>query len=197
MTDDSLQPVADAVIRRAQRQGYVLPRDVRTELKMAGRPESQWKDVLGLARAVLHFRQGRYYYLSGALSPRLLEEQEQQRLIEKLIRRLIRQHRENRQIQERRGHIRIDFIQPVKVRTEEGEEFTLLSRDLSTTGIRLVGTRRLLGQKVHLQVAADGTAPWLVTRILWTCAIGDDMFENGGNFLEVKKCRETKQEKSE
>jgi len=22
-------------------------------------------------------------------------------------------------------------------------------------------------------------------RILWTCAVGDDLFENGGNFLEL------------
>jgi hypothetical protein len=23
-------------------------------------------------------------------------------------------------------------------------------------------------------------------RILWTCAVGDDLFENGGRFLEVE-----------
>ena len=42
---------------------------------------------------------------------------------------------------ERRGQDRVDFVQTVAVRTEDGEEFTLLSRDLSATGIRLVGTR--------------------------------------------------------
>ena len=68
-----------------------------------------------------------------------------------------------------------------------GRQFTLLSRDLSLTGIRLVGTRRLLGQKVRVSLPqGDGTeACTFVVRILWTCAIGDDLFENGGTFLEV------------
>jgi hypothetical protein len=185
MSDSGLQSVADAVVRRAQRQGFVLPRDVRSELKLASLPEEQWKDVLALAKGSLHFRQGRYYFLSGASSPRLQQEQEQQRLIEKAIRGLIRRHRQNRKDQDRRGQVRVDFIQPVQVRTEDGKEFTLLSRDLSTTGIRLLGTRRLLGQKLQLKITGEDPGPWLMTRILWTCAIGDDLFENGGHFLEL------------
>ena len=35
---------------------------------------------------------------------------------------------------ERRGQDRVDFMQTVTVRAEDGSEFSLLSRDLSPTG---------------------------------------------------------------
>jgi hypothetical protein len=186
MSTSPLQSVADAVLRLARRQGFVLARDVRTELRLAGLPETQWKAILELARDVLVYRQGRYYH-KDSFSPRLQKEHEQQRAIQKLIRQLIKQHRRRGRDDERRGQTRVDFMQPVKVRTEDGKEHTLMSRDLSTTGIRLLGTKRLLGQKVQLELAAvDGEpACRLLARILWTCAVGDDLFENGGNFMEV------------
>jgi hypothetical protein len=186
MTATTLKDVADLVIRRAQRQGYVVPRDIRAELKQAGLPDDQWKDVVNLARQSLNCRQGRYYHIA-ALSPRLQQEQTQQRLIQRAIRRLIRQHQQETNPPERRQQDRVDFIQPVTVEMDGGRQFTLLSRDLSLTGIRLVGTRRLLGQKVRVSLPqGDGTETCtFVVRILWTCAIGDDLFENGGTFLEI------------
>ena len=48
----SLQQVADAIIRQAHRQGFVVTRDIRTELKLAGLPEEQWKDVATLDSSV-------------------------------------------------------------------------------------------------------------------------------------------------
>lgn len=182
----TLQTVADAILRLAQRQGHVVPRDVRGELKLAGLPEDQWKDVLALAKGSLHYRQGRYYHVA-TVSPRLHEQQEQQRRIEKAIRRLIKAHKDAGKQQERRGEARINFVQPVRVRTEDGTEFTLLSRDLSATGIRLVGTRRLLGHKIQVMLPqGEGEPPvHLVVRVLWTCALGEDLFENGGSFLEL------------
>ena len=188
MSDVPLQQVADSLVRRAQRQGYVVPRDARSELRLAGADEARWKDVLGLARDALVYRQGRYYY-KAAVSPRLEQEHRQQQAIQKVIRALIRQHRQQAKAHERRGQNRVDFVQPVKVLTEDGKEFTLLSRDLSPTGIRLLGTRRLLGQKVRVQLPpADGAETCtLVVRVLWTCAVGEDLFENGGTFLELVK----------
>ena len=39
---------------------------------------------------------------------------------------------------------------------------------------------------MFLMHVPNGESPCrLLVRILWTCAIGDDMFENGGSFLEV------------
>jgi hypothetical protein len=181
---DQLQQVANSIVRRAQRQGYVVPRDIREELGQVGLPEARWKEVVNLARESLNCRQGRYYHLTS-FSPRLQQEQQQQQQIQRAIRRLIRHYKASSANHERRQQDRIDFIQPVKVEAEDGREFTLLSRDLSTTGIRLIGTRRLLGQKVRIQLPLEDTSCSLLVRILWTCAVGDDMFENGGTFVAV------------
>jgi hypothetical protein len=186
MPSATLQQVAETVVRRAQRQGYVVPNEVRSELRVAGLEEDQWKAVLELVRAALIYRQGRYYH-KAAVSPRLEQEQRQRQAIQKVLRPLIRQHRRRAREQERRSQVRIDFVVPVKVQTEDGKEYTLLTRDLSTTGVRLIGTRRLLGQKVTMLLPRDGSEPpcRLLVRILWTCAVGEDLFENGGSFLEL------------
>ncbi|HVS38390.1 MAG TPA: PilZ domain-containing protein, partial [Gemmataceae bacterium] len=129
----------------------------------------------------------RYYY-SAPVSERVRQEQSQQQNVRRAVDELLRRHPAGDVAPfERRGQDRVDFVQSVAVRAENGEEFTLLSRDLSTTGVRLVGTRRLLGQKVHvLFPAPDGEASCdFVVRILWTCAVGDGLFENGGVFLDV------------
>jgi hypothetical protein len=185
MTDANLQGVADQVVRRAQQQGHVVPREVREELARAGVPETFWKDVLALARESLSYRRGRYYY-SAPVSDRVAAEQSQQRDIQSAVQRLIEQQQEAAGRPERREQGRVDFIQPVKVVLEDGQELTLLSRDLSATGIRLVGTRRLLGQKVHVLIPrADGEPLAFLVRILWTCPVGEDLVENGGTFLSL------------
>jgi hypothetical protein len=187
MSEIDLQRIADAVVQRARDQGSVVPAEVCEELTRAGLPDGLWKDVLALARASLSYRQGRYYYVP-AVSDRVRQEQRQQAGLQQVILRLIRQYRNSaRGSVERREQDRIDFVQPIRVRTEDGQEFTLLSRDLSPTGIRLVGTRRLLGQKVRVSLpAGNGGGPCcFLVRVLWTCAVGDDLFENGGEFLEV------------
>jgi len=75
------------------------------------------------------------------------------------------------------------------VAAEDGREFPLLTRDLSSTGLRLIGTRRLLGQKIHVFVpAGEGEGTWdFLVRILWTCPIGEDLVENGGSLLSVTR----------
>lgn len=181
-----MQPVVEGVVRLAKQHGFVKARDVRAELRIAGLPDADWKEVIALAKESLVHRQGRYYH-KDAFSPRLQKEHAQHHAVEKAIRRLIKQHKQKSKQDERRGQTRIDFIQPVKIRTEDGREFGLMSRDLSATGVRLFGTKRLLGQKVQLELPGGNGDPGckLVVRILWTCAVGDDLFENGGNFLEL------------
>jgi|SRR5579875_1195277 hypothetical protein len=185
MISVNLQGVADRVIRQAQRHGYVVPRQVRTVLNEAGLCESLWKDVLAVARPSLTYRRGRYYYTTP-VSDRVRQEQAQQLGVRKAVREIIRRHRRGTRV-ERREEDRIDFVQPVKVRTEDGHEYTLLTRDLSLTGIRLISTRRLLGQKlcVHIPTAEGATTKGFLVRILWTCAVGDDLVENGGAFVEM------------
>jgi hypothetical protein len=184
MISTNLQGVAELVIRRAQRQGFVVPREVREELTGAGISQNLWKDVLALARPSLSYRHGRYYFDSPA-SARVRAEQSQQRDVHRAVRRLIRARHSATTDVERRGQERVDFIESVKVRTEDGREFTLLSRDLSATGIRLISTRRLLGQKVRVLIPAADPAFEFLVRILWTCSVGDDLIENGGTFLGV------------
>lgn len=186
MASNGLQTVATAVLQLAKRQGYVTARDVRSELRIAGLAETEWKSVLAAAQASLIHREGRYYH-KDAFSPRLQKEHAQQKTIQKAIRRLIKEHRDQDRKKERRGQQRVDFVQPVKIRTEDGKEYALLSRDLSATGVRLLGTKRLLGQKVQLELPSGNGQPAcrLSVRILWTGAVGDDLFENGGNFLEL------------
>jgi hypothetical protein len=182
----SLAQIAEAVVRRAQRQGFVVARDVRAELQVAGASEQDWKAVLALARPALLARQGRYYH-KEAFSPRLEQERAQQLTIQKTIRALIKEHRARQRHDERRGQTRVDFIQPVKVQGEDGTEHQLVSRDLSLTGVRLLGSRRLLGQKVTLLLPrGEGQPPCrLLVRILWTCVVGDALYENGGAFLQL------------
>jgi hypothetical protein len=185
MISVNLQGVAELVVRQAQRNGYILPRQVRTVLSEAGLCESMWKDVLAVARSSLTYRKGRYYY-TVSVSDRVRQEQEQQNGIHEAVREIIRSYR-SADFVERREEDRIVFVQPVKVKTEDGHEYSLLTRDLSSTGIRLIGTRRFLGQKIRVSIpAAKDAASWeFVVRILWTCTVGDDLVENGGAFVEI------------
>jgi hypothetical protein len=184
MISTNLQGVADLVVRQAQRNGFISPRQVRTVLSEAGVCESKWKDVLTVAGPVLIQRKGRYYY-TAPVSDRVRLEQAQQLNILQAVREIIQFQRKSARV-DRREDERIDFVQPVKVKTEDGREYTLLTRDLSPSGIRLIGTRRLLGLKVRVSIpVADGATSWeFVVRILWTCVVGDDLVENGGTFLE-------------
>jgi hypothetical protein len=183
MTD--LRGIASAVIRRAERQGYVVPREVRAELASAGLPEAHWKEVLTLARESLSYRSGRYYYINP-LGSRPVPHEEQRQAIADAIRQLLKQHQAKQAGSERRQEGRVDFVQPVKIVTEDGREVQVLSRDLSPAGIRLVGTRSLLGQKVRvlLPMQEGGAPATFLVRILWTGAAGEGLFENGGVFLE-------------
>jgi hypothetical protein len=186
MTTTALQKVAAAVVRQAERRGPLLPEHVRAELVRAGEPDHLWKDVLALARPFLSFRDGRYHYVRPA-SPRAREEEEQQQRIRDAVERLLAQHRAPPPQAERRDHERVTFAQPVRVRTEAGEECTCLCRDLSPGGIRLVGDRSLLGQKVrvHVPSPAAGRPLEFLLCVLWSCALGDGLFENGGRFLDA------------
>jgi len=195
MVTAEVQEIADNVIRRAERQGFIIPREIREEVAQAGLPENVWKEVLDCARPSLNYRHGRYYHLH-AVSERMQHEQDTQQLIHSAIRQVIQQQRSSQNKVERRDDDRVDFMHQVHLETEDGRTYRLLSRDLSTAGIRLLGTRSFLGQKVRLTIPRMGDrGPWVfVVRILWTCSVGDDMFENGGTFLELARTEETEKQ---
>jgi hypothetical protein len=176
-----LKGVADAVVRRAQRQGSLSPDDLKDELTRAGLPDESWEDVLSMCRRSLRHRQGRYHFTPAHGRS---DAEKQQLALRRTVRQLIRRHKQAQRI-ERRGQDRVDFIQPVRVLTEDLRELHLLSRDLSPTGIRLIASRSLLGNKIRVFLGEGAEACALTVRILWTCAVGDNLFENGGMFLET------------
>jgi hypothetical protein len=180
MTTANLQGIAENVLARAQRQGSVTPQEVQDELTHADVPEELWEEVLMLCRRSLRKRQGRYHYISA--DRRQSDQERQQQVVRRAVRAIIRRHRQARQV-ERRGQDRIDCIEPVRVLTDDGRERRLLSRDISTTGLRLISPRTLLGQKLRVVLGEGDEACSLVVRVLWTCAVGDDLFENGCMFL--------------
>jgi hypothetical protein len=186
MTVAEIPEIASRVLDRAQLQGYVTRREIRDELRKAGQPDDTWRDVLAILRESLHFRQGRYNYICQ-FDSRLEQELLRQRRVHRSVRSVIRRHcaRENRPERRRQG--RIDFIKPVKVQASDGHVYTLLSRDLSLTGIQLLGSRSLLGQKIHVWIPTgeEGRPPHcFLVRIVWTAMVGDGLYENGGSFLE-------------
>jgi hypothetical protein len=185
MLTSDLQDVVHAVIRRAQRQGSIRPRDIRDELTQQHQSAAQWKEVVALSGSHLRRRDGLYYYRATVSAP-VRQEKRQRREISLVVRRLIRQYKKQSAQIERRQQGRINFVQPVRLRLEDGRELTLLSREISPTGIRLIGTQSLLGQRVEVQVPGeDGASVRFLVRILWTCTVGDGLFENGGTFLET------------
>ena len=109
--------------------------------------------------------------------------EKQRQAVRRSVRGIIRRYKAAEQV-ERRGQDRLDFIQPVRVLTEDQRERHVLSRDLSTTGIRLIATRSLLGQKMRIFLAQGDETCSLMVRVLWTCSVGDDLYENGCMFLD-------------
>ncbi len=181
-----LKEIVESVLLRARAQGFVVSREIREELAGAGISEKHWKDVLALAQASLHFRQGRYYYISAANSL-VRNEQSHQREIQRAVREMLHQYKSKTTEVERRQHGRTPFVQPTKVITSDHRELQVLSRDLSPTGMRLIGTRSLQGQKVRVLIPRieEESNPWcFLVQILWSSQIGDNLVENGGVFLE-------------
>ena len=125
-------------------------------------------------------------------SPRLEADLRQKHAVHTSVKEIIRQYRHSHGREERRRLGRVEFIQSVSIGLENGRKLTVLTRDLSCDGIRLVGTSSLLGQRVQVELPQiDSTRPLcLLMRVLWTCAVGDGLFENGGNFLGIVKDEE-------
>jgi hypothetical protein len=178
-----MDQVIAELAQRAQERGFIRRQEVRAELARAELAATPWEEVVALVSPNLVYHRGCFYPVGSAGD----EVVRRRRKIERTLRRLIRNHRNSAARQERRHEHRIDFIHPVDVQTEDGHRSTLLSRDLSLTGIRLISSHSLLGEKIYaLLPGADGEAPYrFLLRIVWACAVGDELFENGGMFLDT------------
>jgi hypothetical protein len=187
-----LAPVAEAVRRRARSQGFVVARDVRRELASAGLAETLWKDVVDRMGAALDYRRGRYYYVPPGPSRmriRVRRDRRQQRRLGTAVRFLIRQKRALDAVYvERRQQPRIDFVCPVEVQTEDGRVINLVSRDISISGVRLIGTRSFQGQKVRVWIPRPGNSAercCFLVHMLWSAGVADGIIESGGIFLDL------------
>ena len=89
MKSIDLKNVADAIVRQAEKQGFVLPREVREHLAAAGLSGTLWKEVVKVARPALRYRGGRYYH-AASLSERVLRDQDQQQAVQRAVRQILR-----------------------------------------------------------------------------------------------------------
>ncbi|MGF1580887.1 MAG: PilZ domain-containing protein [Gemmataceae bacterium] len=106
------------------------------------------------------------------------------------IRRLIATQKQREFRVDGRDEERILLSQSVKIRLEDQQEISVLSQDLSPSGIGLVSTRSLLGRKLRLILPTetpDCPTITIIVRILWSYAVTEDLYKNGGLFLELVK----------
>jgi len=187
--DTDLKTLVEALHRRAQARGFISPKEVKQELAEAGVGEELWKEVVKSARPLLQYHGGRYYFVPG-VSPRRHAHEEMHLQVRAWFQAVAQHQKRQAKGEERRGSERVTFVQPVSLTLESGETHRVMSKDLSPSGIRFIGTRNLLGQKVKATLASpNGRSCTFSIRILWACEVGDGLYENGGIFLEMSPQR--------
>jgi hypothetical protein len=182
-----MQRVAQAVLSRARRAGYVVSRDIREELAQVGEPATRWKEVVREAGSRLTLKNGRYYYVSPVRN-RVREGHQNLESVKRATRGLIRQYKASNVQHERRTQRRIHFILPVMVVTDDGNKHQVVTQDISLNGVRIIASVELRGQKALIFMPSfdRGDGQWAYTvQFLWSSKIGDNLIENGGIFLEV------------
>lgn len=185
LEEQHLKSLVEAVKRRAQAKGFILPKEVKEELASAGLAEGLWKEVLNSARPVLQYHGGRYYFVPG-VSPRRQEHEEMHLQVRAWLQSVAKQQKEVAEGEERRGSERVTFVQPVTLTAEDGASHRALSKDLSPSGIRFIGSKNMLGQKLKATLSSPtGSSRTFWIRIVWACEVGDALYENGGTFVEL------------
>ena len=191
MSRTDLVGVVQRVLGRVQHQGSVVPRDIRKELAEAGLSEKLWKDVLESIRPSIQYREGRYHYVPTVpvrIQARMRTRENQQRQVHRAVRQLTRRYKTGSTDVERREHGRTHFIRAVRASTKNGRELTLLTRDLSLSGIRLLSGQSLLGQQLHVHIPHDegsSESHCFLVRILWSAVVADGIYDNGGVFMDL------------
>jgi hypothetical protein len=184
-TSQNWNAALSAVLRRAESRGYVLPEEIREEMRRLGLSARLWSEFIQRAGSLLTFQNGRYYYVPPLSSNRLREE-ERQLHVRALLQALIDSYKRSHHHVERRSADRMEVIWPVTLTLEDGTIHRALTRDISVSGIRFLGSRSLLGQRVTAHLALNPEQQHSFTvRILWTCEAGDNLYENGGTVLEI------------
>ena len=187
----ALRTAARNILRKARQQEFVVPREIREELTRSRLPEQLWREVVNLAGTSLGYRHGRYFYVPvgrSRMQIRIRHEQRHQKAIHRSVRWMIRQQQSEEAVHvERRAHKRSSFCRSLLVQTEDQRLHQFVTREISLSGIRLLCTCCLEGQKVRLWLTfdRDNVTYCLLASILWCAAVGDNLYENGGVFLEL------------
>ena len=88
-----------------------------------------------------------------------------------------------------RGRSGVVYACSLKVILEDRCETVVMSQRLSLSGIEFLSDRSLLGQKLRLYIPRNESTfatMILSMRVLWSQAVADGIFKNGGNFLNVQ-----------
>lgn len=191
MSPTDLHGIAQTLLHQAEEKGFIVPRDIRAALTAAKLDDDLWKDVLTLLGPALSLRNGRYHFVSPGLArmrARAHQDQRHQRAIQRSVRQLIRQYHKTACEIERRAQARIELVRPVQILTSDNRTLNLLTRDISTTGLRLLGSHQLQGQRIQVWIPppTEGRPAFCYSvQMLWSALVADGLYESGGMFLEL------------
>jgi hypothetical protein len=98
---------------------------------------------------------------------------------------LLVEARANEQREDRWG-IRYPFFRTVSITTEDGEQHSAFSRDISASGIGLLHQVELPPCSVEISItSARGYAVQVRTRIVWCQSCGGGWYISGGQFVAI------------
>src|SRR5262249_7871308 len=137
------------------------------------------------------YRHGRYYYVPvgrSRMQVRIRHEQRHQQAVHRSVREMIRRQRDEEAVHlERRAHKRCSFCRSLLVQSEDNRLYQVVTREISLSGIRLLCGCCFEGQKLRLWITfePDHQTYCFLASILWSAAVGDNLYENGGILLEL------------
>ncbi|GBD35923.1 hypothetical protein HRbin36_01038 [bacterium HR36] len=185
LTSSAWDAALSTVLQRAETRGYILPQEIQQELRRLGLGTRLWRQFIERAGSFLTYQNGRYYYVPSLTGNRLHEE-ERQLHVRALLQALIDSCKRSQHHVERRSADRVEVYWPVTLTLEDGTAHRAVTRDISVSGIRFLGSRSLLGQRIVVRLTLNnGHEHVFSVRILWTCEVGDSLYENGGSVLQV------------
>jgi len=98
---------------------------------------------------------------------------------------LLVEARANEQREDRWG-IRYPFFRTVSIATEDGEQHSAFSRDISASGIGLLHQVELPPCSAEISItSARGYAVQVRTRIVWCQSCGGGWYISGGQFVAI------------
>ena len=87
---------------------------------------------------------------------------------------------------DQRSEVRYAFFRPVSIETDDGQEYSAFSREISEAGIGLIPNVDLNDHEVEISIRSDcGDSIRVRTRIVWCEACGEGWYISGGEFIGI------------